>query len=583
MLTLRGTKLLDREAVQLFARYYRGHAWRLWAYAVVASLQSLLVLPTLWMVRYAFDHAIPQGQVDMLALLGLGIAQVRLLHSLIGLGLRAFILRIIKDTVATLRRDVLGRLFLLSREYLAQADLDQAHTRIILDSERFDALGNRLLSAMLPALFAGAVLLGVAIVLNWRLVALTGVVLPVVVGVSRWVGTWVKRDVRTCQLAMEDLSRGVRFTLRQMDLIRLQTAEAEECQRQNRYVDRIGATSRRMAMSFAIHGQVQRNLMGLAGLIILVAGGAGVADGSMTLGGLMAFYMAAGLLNGQLEQVLGGVPEVIAGNEALMHLHGLLHDGHLAPYHGTRRIAFRGGVEFRGVDFAYGEHRVLRDFNLTLAPGAKIAIIGPNGAGKSTVLALLAGFSRPQRGRVLAEGLPYDELDLGSLRRGMGVVMQHPGLFAGTVLDNIRYGRPDASLDDVRAAARLALADDFVMSLPDTYDTLIGEGGALLSGGERQRLAIARALLGHPRLLILDEPTNHLDLDAIAQLMRGLTHLPDHPTLLMISHDPSVIAYADSVYRLDQGHLRLAVGANLFAPSQAANEFAPPARASKTL
>jgi ATP-binding cassette subfamily B protein len=296
-------------------------------------------------------------------------------------------------------------------------------------------------------------------------------------------------------------------------------------------------------------------LTGLAGIIILVAGGTAIVKGAMSLGDLLMFYVAAGLLNGQLNNLLGSVPEWIAGNESLLKLHGLLREGREQPYHGARSIDFDGSFSLRGVSFAYDDHCVLRAIDLDVPAGARVAIVGPNGAGKTTLLSLLVGFCRPQQGGLYASGVAYDELDMGALRRSMGVVMQQQSFFAGTVLENIRYGHPDASRAAVQAAARLALADDFIMALAEGYDTEIGEGGALLSGGERQRLAIARALLGEPKLLILDEPTNHLDMSAIARLMRGLVDAPQRPTILIISHDPGVVAFADRVYCLDQGRL----------------------------
>jgi ABC-type multidrug transport system fused ATPase/permease subunit len=547
--------LVDRDAMRLFAHYYRFAGRRLAAYALAASAQSLLVLPILFLIRRAFDQAIPHGDVAALIRIGLAIILVRVLYSLTGLGLRAYILDLIKQAVAHLRRDLLDRLYALERDYFGHADLDKMHARIVLDSERFDNLSNRLLSSMLPALFGTVALFLVLVALNWRLVALTAVVLPPLAVIARLAGSWVKRDVYAFQRAFEQFSKAVLFALRQMDLTRLKACEAMELGRQYRAAETVSTDGRRMAMSFAIHGQLQRNLTGLAGIMILVAGGSGVADGTMTLGDLMAFYVAAGLLNGQLDSLIGGMPDLIAGSESLVTLRGVLRDGQVEPYRGQRRVVFDGGLILSKVTFAYGAHIILRDIELHIDPGSSSAIIGPNGAGKSTLLNLLVGFSKPQLGWLSASGVVYEELDMRALRAQIGVVMQHPGFFAGSVLENIRYGRPEATLDAVRDAARLALADEIIVNLPAGYDTEIGEGGVLLSGGERQRLALARALLGEPRLLILDEPTNHLDSDAIDRLMRGLLLARARPAILTISHDPSVIAYAETVYRLDGGRL----------------------------
>ena len=553
-----GANFFDRQAVGLFLHYYQPRWPRLLGYSLAAALQSLFILPILFLIRMVFDQAIPQGKIDWLLLLGGGIVLIRLLHSATGWWLRGIVVGMVKGTVQVLRQDLLDRLYTLSREHFNHADMDRMHTRIVLDSERFDNLSNLLLSSMLPALLASLALLAVVLALNWQLVAMTAAIIPVLAWTSRRSGKRIKSDVHECQQAMEQFSKGARFTLRQMDLIRLQACEMRETAIQREYIAQLTASSRRMAMSFAIHGLVQRNLTGLAGIVILVAGGTAVAQGSMSLGDLMSFYVAAGLLNGQLDSLAGGIPELISGQEALLKLHGLLNDGEEQPYRGQRRIAFDGGVRLRGVSFAYAGQLVLRSLDLDIPAGGRVAIVGPNGAGKTTLLSLLVGFCRPQTGTLFASGVAYDELEMTALRKDIGVVMQQQSFFAGTVLDNLRFGHPDASLAAVRNAARLALADNFVSALAQGYATEIGEGGALLSGGERQRLAITRALLGEPKLLILDEPTNHLDADAIARLMAGLLQAPSRPAILIISHDPGVVELADRVYRLEEGRLQLA-------------------------
>ena len=553
-----GSNFFDRQAVGLFLHYYQPRWPRLLGYSLAAALQSLFILPILFLIRMVFDQAIPQGKIDWLLLLGGGIVLIRLLHSATGWWLRGIVVGLVKGTVQVLRQDLLDRLYTLSREHFNHADMDRMHTRIVLDSERFDNLSNLLLSSMLPALLASLALLAVVLALNWQLVAMTAAIIPVLAWTSRRSGKRIKSDVHECQQAMEQFSKGARFTLRQMDLIRLQACEMRETAIQRQYIAQLTASSRRMAMSFAIHGLVQRNLTGLAGIVILVAGGTAVAQGSMSLGDLMSFYVAAGLLNGQLDSLAGGIPELISGQEALLKLHGLLNDGEEQPYRGQRRIAFDGGVRLRGVSFAYAGQLVLRSLDLDIPAGGRVAIVGPNGAGKTTLLSLLVGFCRPQTGTLFASGVAYDELEMTALRKDIGVVMQQQSFFAGTVLDNLRFGHPDASLAAVRNAARLALADNFVSALAQGYATEIGEGGALLSGGERQRLAITRALLGEPKLLILDEPTNHLDADAIARLMAGLLQAPSRPAILIISHDPGVVELADRVYRLEEGRLQLA-------------------------
>jgi ABC-type multidrug transport system fused ATPase/permease subunit len=548
--------LFDRNAVAFFAGYYRERWGRLLGFALVASAQSLLFIPILLLIRRAFDVTIPQGDVRGLVIIGVEIFLLRVAGSAIQLALRSSILRTIKGAVTDLRRDLVSRLYALSSGHFARADLDHAQTRIVQDTERVDVLSNALLSGMLPACFTSVALLAYLLYLDWQLVLLTAAAVPllwIATRVSAWI---VKRDVHAFQRAFEQFSKGVRFVLQHMELTRATAYEREEIARQHGTVEHLRATGHRMAMSFAVHRQVQRTITGLVGLLILVAGGAAVARGMMTVGEFLSFTFAAGLLNGQLDTVISGVPDLIAGNESLVTLRSLMTEGELEPYRGSRHVALDGRIELRDVTFAYDEHVVLRNVSLALAPRASVAIVGPNGAGKTTVLNLIAGLARPAAGELRASDVPYDVLDIRALRRSIGIVAQHPSFFAGTVRENIAYGRPDATMDEIAAAARLALAHDFIALLPQGYDTEIGEGGALLSGGECQRLAIARALLGRPALLILDEPTNHLDRDAIERLMTGLLAWSERPTLLMISHDPTVVEFAETVYRLEQGALR---------------------------
>jgi ATP-binding cassette subfamily B protein len=204
--------------------------------------------------------------------------------------------------------------------------------------------------------------------------------------------------------------------------------------------------------------------------------------------------------------------------------------------------------------FSYdGRAPVLRDATLEVRPGECVAIVGANGAGKSTIANLILGFYRPDGGRLQAGGVDYDRLDIAALRRRFAIVDQDPILFAGTIAENIAYGDPWAGAERVQAAARAATADGFIAALPGGYDTRVGDEGGLLAGGERQRIAIARALLREPDLLILDEPTTSLDQESVEALLAALRSVANERAILVISHDPTVVEAADRVYRLADG------------------------------
>jgi ABC-type multidrug transport system fused ATPase/permease subunit len=205
-------------------------------------------------------------------------------------------------------------------------------------------------------------------------------------------------------------------------------------------------------------------------------------------------------------------------------------------------------LALRDVEFGYRDGApVLRGFGLVLQRGERVALVGGNGAGKTTVATLLLGLYRPWGGRAEADGVPYDELDIRALRRLIGFVPQRPTLLPLTIAGNIAYGAGDHDAAGIRAAAELAGADAL------GYDTHVGDEGERVSGGERQRIAIARALVKRPAVLILDEPTNSLDHEAVARILANLRELPNEPAVLVISHDPTVIDDADRVVHLVDG------------------------------
>ena len=213
-------------------------------------------------------------------------------------------------------------------------------------------------------------------------------------------------------------------------------------------------------------------------------------------------------------------------------------------------------IELREVSFRYGYRaNVLEKVNLRIPAGQTVAFVGESGSGKSTVLKLLMGFYAPTEGRILIDGVDMQDFELASLRSRIGLVSQEPFIFNGTIRENIALGRPDATLDEVLKAARAAQLDAFIASLPARYDTVIGERGANLSGGQRQRLAIARALLRQPEILIFDEATSHLDTATERAIQDSLTTALVGKTVVLVAHRLSTIKGADLIYVLHQGRI----------------------------
>jgi ATP-binding cassette subfamily B protein len=222
------------------------------------------------------------------------------------------------------------------------------------------------------------------------------------------------------------------------------------------------------------------------------------------------------------------------------------------PVHPTR---LKGSIELRGVGFRYGNREVLRDVNLSIRPGEMIGLVGPSGAGKSTLVNLVCRFFDVGEGEIRVDGMDIRRFAIEEYRRHIGIVLQEPFLFFGTVAENIAYGRPETSRSEIIAAARDARAHEFILRLPDGYDSLVGERGQSLSGGERQRISIARALLIDPKILILDEATSSVDTETEREIQEALDNLVRGRTTIAIAHRLSTLRRADRLVVLERGRI----------------------------
>lgn len=555
--------LLDRRAWHYFLRFFQQQGKRLVMLSFIASLRSLLLVPILLMVREIFDVAIPTADQGLLLLLAAGIIGARLCHSGILILMRLLIVKDIQGTIKAMRGDLLAQLYRLNRGFYARTDKSTLQARIVQDTARVEQMCNALFSSIIPSLFTGAVLLGLLFILQWQLTLFACLVVPIVLLTNKIIGRRVQQRITQFQQAFEGFSRGTQFSLRYMDLTQEQGVVDRELSRRQSELDELGHRSEQMSRGYLLSGQLNDTIMTVMSMVVVVTGAMAIMTSMLTLGEFVAFYAAAGMLNGQLSNLTSGLPELLTGNASLQKLQALGAETARHPYSGTKPDkksdkkphAFHGQITFTNVSFSYDNDPLLNDISLDVIPGKTLVITGRNGAGKSTLLQLLMGFWRPDTGQVLADGVPYQQLHLGQLRAQLGFVPQRPDIFAGTIRDNIVYGHPEASDEAVMAAARLSGAHEFISQLPEQYQTGVGDDGCKLSGGERQKLAIARAMISRPALLVLDEPTNHLDHQGVDELLVTLKRQCPAMALVIVSHDQRVAECADRVIRLEDARL----------------------------
>ena len=294
---------------------------------------------------------------------------------------------------------------------------------------------------------------------------------------------------------------------------------------------------------------------------ILWYGAHAVLAGGMTGGTLAQFVLYAAFAAGSvaiLSEVWGEIQQAIGAAERLGEIMAVEPQIVSPPNPKPMPSPARGEIDFDAVTFAYPgrlDAPVFDDLSFSIGSGERVAIVGPSGAGKTTIFSLILRFYDPQQGRVMIDGVPISEADLSAMRQRISYVPQDPAVFAATIADNIRYGSPQASDEDVKRVAKTALASEFIEALPDRYDTLLGERGITLSGGQRQRIAIARALLRDAPILLLDEATSALDAESEKLVQTALNRVMQGRTTLVIAHRLATVLSADRILVLDNGQI----------------------------
>ncbi|SEF86311.1 ABC transporter transmembrane domain-containing protein [Billgrantia desiderata] len=466
---------------------------------------------------------------------------------------------------ADLRRQVFDHLLELEPAYFESADrrdrgAAEIASRLTADTSVLQTLFGSSISLALRNLvmLLGAVTL-MLVTQPW-LSALVLIGIPATLLPILWFGRRVRRLSRHSQDRVAELGR---YASEALDGIRTVQAFSHEAIDRRDYGERA-----EQAFATAVVRTRQRAWLTAAAMLTVFAavglmlwqGGQAVLAGEISAGELSAFVFYAVLAAGAvatLAEVAGDVQRAAGAAERLLEL--LDAEPGITPPAVPAALPspLRGEIRLEGVSFTYSgrETPALDSLDLEIRSGERVALVGPSGAGKSTLFALLLRFHDPDRGRVLLDGIDLREFDPKALRAGLGLVAQEPVLFTGTVADNLRYGKPDASLDELRAAARDANALGFVEALPQGFDTELGPGGVQLSGGQRQRLAIARALLKNPSVLLLDEATSALDAESERLVQQALDRLMAGRTSLVIAHRLATVTAADRLLVFDDGKL----------------------------
>jgi ABC-type multidrug transport system fused ATPase/permease subunit len=512
------------------------------------------------LVQGLIDQVIAGGRWGTLpafaaALLGASAAQ-----GVVGLAMAQVVGRVGQGVVRDLRHRVYDHLQTLSLAYYDRTATGAIISRLMDDVGAIQTFVTGQTFSILTDLGTAAVVTTLLLAQGWRLALVVLIFVPLYALNFRHFMRKIRATSAEIRDRMDLLFGRLKETLDGQVVVKAHAQEAEEGRRFRGQLDDAHGPRVREVVLRSAFGNLSAAISGLGTAAVFAVGAHEVLHGRMTPGGVVSTVALAGLLFGPIAR-LADLAYVFEQAGASVDRLGEILD--LAPEvrepERPRALPGPGGrplglVEFDRVGFGYrpGEP-VVWDVRLRIEPGRKVALVGPTGCGKTTLTSLLLRFYDPTWGQIRLDGVPIDQLRTRDLRRQIGVVLQEPVVFRLSVADNIRYGRPEATDDEVRSAALAALVDDFVARLPEGYDTLVGEGGHPLSQGERQRLAIARALCADPALVILDEATSSLDPEGEALIQRALANLLRGRTSILIAHRLSTVRDADQIVVMDGG------------------------------
>lgn len=542
---------------------------RLWAYlgphrkgliigSIMVAITTGLTLVTPYLTGLAIDEYILRHDLPGLARIALIMVVVSALAAVGTQAQTVIMIKVSQRTIRDIRRDLFSRLQALPLRFFDKHPHGELMSRLTNDTETItNALGEtvaQLVSAVLSLVGAG----GAMIWLNWRLAIVSLLTLPAVVLFTRTIAGHTRQGFRDRQSSLGTLNGIIEETITGQRVVKVCGREQQAIESFDTANDRLRRTATRAWIVVGLMGPIMGLMRNVDFAIISGVGGWMVVKDLATVGTVIAFINYARNFTRPIHEIAnlyGTIQSAFAGAERVF----AVIDEQPEPADADDALALvkpKGEVVFDHVDFGYvPDVPVLQDVTFTAAPGKTIALVGPTGAGKTTIINLLTRFYDIDAGKITIDGHDIRHIKRDTLRRSLGIVLQDMVLFADTVRENIRYGRLDATDEEIEQAARLANADAFIRHLPHGYETPLTDVGSSLSQGQRQLLAIARAVLADPEILILDEATSSVDTRTELHIQEAMLRLMEGRTSFVIAHRLSTIRKADCILVIDDGRI----------------------------
>jgi ATP-binding cassette subfamily B protein len=458
---------------------------------------------------------------------------------------------------ADLRAQTYAHLQMLSLEFFGGKRTGDLIARVGSDTDRVCSfLSSSLLDLvndLLMILMVAAILLSI----DPKLALVTLAPFPAIVWLTMRVRARMRHGFERGSRAWADMVSVLADTIPGIRVVKAFTQEQREIDRFNQANENVVIANTRVNTLWTVFGPTVTFLTDLGLLLVWAFGVWQVAQGRVTVGVLTAFVAYIGRFYTRLDalsRMVGAIQRAAAATHRVFEILDRV-PSVPEPAEPVDPGRVRGAIELRRVAFNYGPRRVLHDIDLVIRPGELVGLVGHTGAGKTTLVNLICRFFDVAEGAILVDGVDIRSFPLEAYRRNIGIVLQEPFLFFGTIAENIAYGRPGATRAEIMAAARAASAHEFILRLPEGYDSLVGERGQSLSGGERQRISIARALLTDPQILILDEATSSVDTETERRIQEALDNLTRGRTTIAIAHRLSTLRRADRLVVLERGRI----------------------------
>lgn len=514
---------------------------------------TLLIAP---LAGFVFKN-IEEKNIFWLNLGALGVIGLYLLKGIFTYGQEYLSYYVVNRSIIDFRNKLYEHLQDLSLDFYSKWHTGELVSRAMND---IGVIQGVLLSSFIQIVPHSILLTGLLVYifyLNWKLSLLTLIALPLIIQVIRIFAVEIRQISEGVQQKSADITTHLQETISQIKIVKSFSMEKKETEKFKEKSNRFFDMAMRAVQILATQNPIIALLQATAVVAIVWFGGLQIIQGRMTLAQLAAFATALGIMTDPGNTLSKSYAVLQQGAASLKRIFEIM-DTKPRVQEEKNAIALppiSGKVEFKNVSFAYEAEKVLKDINLKVEAGEIIALVGRTGAGKSTLVSLLLRFYDPISGEILIDGYDIKKVKIDSLRKQIAVVPQEITLFSGTIKENIAYGKGEASDFEIVQTAKVANAHTFIRELPSGYETQVGERGEALSGGERQRIAIARALLRNPKILILDEATSSLDPETEALIQEALGRLMAGRTTFIIAHRLYSVEHADRIIVLDEGSM----------------------------